>query len=133
MNSVSTPYRIGLLALALLMVIFNVGLPIMLASCPMMGTNPGRASCCAGASPIGSLSLRSAVNSFCCKTTLAAERNTNEFLQVTTVTGFNPQPAAIVLVEQEFPRFTLCSMFERSPFPPDQGGDLPVFLSTLII
>jgi len=115
------------------MVVFNVGLPIMLASCPMMGTNAGRGSCCAESSPIGSLALRSALNSSCCRTTLAAERNTNEFLQAATVTGLNPQPAAIVRVEEEFSRFTLFSVFERSPFPPDHGGDIPVFLSTLII
>jgi hypothetical protein len=129
----STPYRIGLLALASLMVIFSAGLPIVIASCPMMKANADRGACCAHIAPRGLAQVHAVVNGSCCKTTLAADRNTNEYLQVSGCTGFIPQPAALVPLREVPLLHSGLLAIEQSPSPPNHGGDIPVFLSTLTL
>jgi hypothetical protein len=64
---------------------------------------------------------------------LAADRNTNEYLQVSICTGFIPQPAALAPLREDPLLHSGLLAIEQSPSPPNRGGDTPVFLSTLTL
>src|SRR5690348_9472323 len=73
--------RIVALGLALVFAVFNVGLPIIIYACPMMQRYSGSLPCCADTfSPSGS-QIGVSVDRSCCKTVIASQRNTTEFLQ----------------------------------------------------
>lgn len=75
-------YRAAALLLVGVCGIFNVGLPIVVASCPMakMQNSPVCIMCTDDAQS-GGPRLSTHVDRSCCETKFAAERNTTEFLQ----------------------------------------------------
>ena len=76
-------YRFLALSLTSIFLLFNVGLPIVLASCPMMTSGNAISTCttCCSAARSTGPSLISHSDRSCCKTVIAADRNRNEFLQ----------------------------------------------------
>jgi hypothetical protein len=73
-------YRVAAMLLTGIFLVSNVGIPVILASCPMMKAGK-RAACC----PIGNddhtLIIKKYQDYSCCRTVVAAERNTTEFVQ----------------------------------------------------
>ncbi len=74
-------YRRTILTLVLVFSLFNIGLPVVIASCPMLKYGSAMACCRVNEDP-GSLILTTHNNYSCCNTVLAAERNTNAFVPV---------------------------------------------------
>lgn len=128
-------YRSIGLVLAVLFCLFNVGLPIVVASCPMMAMKSSK-PCCAMQNT-KSAKLGSMVNRDCCKTVFAAGRNTNEFLQVANSSndGVSAMQCVAVLsndllLQNQLP-IGLARLSDESP--PPLSGDLPVLYSSLLI
>src|SRR5437870_4899358 len=71
-------HRYCTLILAVTLCIFSAGLPIVIASCPMMNSTK---ACCLPQDLAGKPAIHPPVDRSCCKTTLAAERSTTEFLR----------------------------------------------------
>jgi hypothetical protein len=87
--------------MAVLFMVFSTGIPILASSCPGMAKGANSNShpcpmCSPQASSSGGPAISRALGS-CCRTTVAAERNVNEFLQVKQIisSGVSPAPALI--------------------------------------
>ncbi len=129
-------YRSIAIGLALAFGIFNVGLPIIIASCPMSMSGPFSVCVCAeDAFPI-ELQITYAKDTSCCTTVIAADRNTTQFLQGKTglsdaakvqslVSNVNVLPVSIL--------HTAASMALQSDSSPPIAVDIPIFTSSLLI
>ncbi len=74
-------YRLLHGAFIALFVVFAVGVPVVIASCPMMKAGASTPlSCCAERSEGSLPSLSAYKNTSCCVTTIVASRNTQEFI-----------------------------------------------------
>lgn len=75
-------YRMSGLLLAMVFCLFNVGLPIVIASCPMV-MNEQAPVCPACVDQPGAVAekLTKATNTSCCTTVIAVEKKTTEFVQ----------------------------------------------------
>jgi hypothetical protein len=60
--------------------VFSIGIPVVLASCPMM-RSAKRGACCPIQNDTHKTILKKYQDYSCCKTVIAAERNRTEFLQ----------------------------------------------------
>jgi hypothetical protein len=127
-------YRFSALVLAFLFCLFNIGLPVLIAACPVMGSVSSAPSCCssrhADAASLGTVSLT--IN--CCRTQLAAERNRTEFIGERQSPGIalcpgGPGVAGNSVLPAAFLRETPSSYISPSP-PVD---DIPIFTSSLLI
>jgi hypothetical protein len=76
----SIKYRSAALLLTGIFLLSSVGIPVIIASCPMM-KSAKRGACC----PIRNTEHKTLLKKYqdysCCKTVIAAERNTTEFVQ----------------------------------------------------
>jgi len=130
-------YRSIGLILAVLFCLFNVGLPIVVASCPMMGAMKCPPKACCAAPDTKSVKLGSVINRDCCKTVFAASRNTNEFLQVPTILHENAAATQFVAVffgdVLLHAQSSLVITGLSGDSPPSSSGDLPVLYSSLLI
>lgn len=128
-------YRIAALLLAGVFCLFNVGLPIVVASCPMAEmSKTGRACACTTTdTPYQSAKVSS---SSCCKSLIAAERNTNEFLQAAVphlaMDGLHavavfPMDVLLRSTSQKSPQIA------SSPPLSSFAEDIPVHISSLLI
>ena len=128
-------YRILALALAGMFGVFNIGIPIIVASCPMAGMmQGGRCGTCDDQDDPATSKLTPERNTSCCVTTIVAERNTNEFVQEQA----NVHSPALQTVLTVFP-YTVT----RNPSPvsgfilvsasPPTVTDIPIFTSSLLI
>jgi hypothetical protein len=128
-------YRIIASTLAVVFTLFNIGLPIVIASCPMMEMTRGSA-CCAMTyeTTPGVARLANAIDASCCEIKYAAERNTNEFLQAQIknldATKFLIQFAGFIEQQSAIRNPQSAIMF--SAFPP-RSVDIPIFTSSLLI
>ena len=129
-------YRLLALTLVVTFVLFNVGLPIVLASCPMMkGSSHSVCSMCCpdqvGTQSSGAKFVPQ-IDRSCCKTVIVAERNTNEFLQVkdnsTTLLSSSP-----ILVQEEGFAFSVVPSLSYIHFSPliAVHEDIPILTSSL--
>lgn len=73
-------YRSIVVSLVLVFSLFNIGLPIVIASCPMLKYGAPMACCRVEEAP-NSVRLTTHNDTSCCNTVIVAERNTNEFVQ----------------------------------------------------
>jgi len=76
----SIKYRSVAILLAGVFTIFNIGIPVVLASCPMMKASV-RGACCPTQPVKGLPILKTHRDYSCCKTVIASDRNKIEFLQ----------------------------------------------------
>lgn len=119
------------LLLSAVFCLFTIGVPIVVASCPMV--TKGIQPCC-NEKPAGSGSrLVTEKNTSCCRTVLAGERNLVEFLTVNSHAGFVSLCAALPI---QLDAADLCGdqalQSARSPSPPI-GGSLRVLTSSLLL
>jgi hypothetical protein len=128
-------HKLIAVSLGLIFAAFNIGVPIVIASCPMIEMTRGIA-CCAMNKPIadGVARITNFADASCCETRFAAERNTNEFLptqgkklDVTTsyihFLGFIEHQPAI-----QNPQ---CTITQRAS--PPRSVDIPLLVSSLLI
>jgi hypothetical protein len=134
MNSI-LKYRIIALALVAVFGMFNVGIPVVIASCSMGGMMQG-GSCpmCANRENPTTETFTTDQSKVCCTTTIVAERNTNEFVQVK---GKTLEPSKqLVLSPAIFAAISNLSPVSFAPQPsasPPVAVDIPIFTSSLLI
>ena len=116
--------------------VFNVGIPLVIASCPMAKytSSPMCVDCLDDAVPSG-LQLTNERNTSCCLTVFAADKNTNAFVQARGVVHDSDKSFAIQSYAVITP-LLLNIVVEKtptvSPSPPSRD-DIPVFNSSLLI
>ncbi len=128
-------HRIIELALAAIFTVFNVGLPVVVASCPMMKYS-GSLACvaCDDGSAAGTLRFTNFVDKSCCETKYAADKNKNEFLKtngqsVETLKFISAAELYVVLqVVINSPQFVL-----HANTSPPGSFDIPILISSLLI
>ena len=132
----SLPYRIVAGALAAVLLMFSVGVPVMTHFCPMPAMTGGM-SCAMCHPPVHPGSAPAISNPPCCAPVVAAERNTNAFVQAekntaevkAVVLAFLPPPTALPLSSDGQHTIAL----PASSSPPGRDADLPVLHSSLLI
>lgn len=123
------------IALALVFAVFNIGLPVVMASCPMMAVNRV-GDCCQLPSSGGGVQLSKYSSSTCCKVTIAAERNRNEFLQsILPLRGLDTKAPVVILpaslqLGTQFPAELSVHSFGDPLYLPE---DIPILISSLLI
>ena len=127
-------HRIIALTLAAVFALFNIGLPIVLYSCPMMQQSLYSSACCADQSARQGVRLQIATDRSCCKTVYAADRNTHEFLQIkdhapVLIYSTTQLLCNAVVLHQTI--FTSRKFYSTSP--PLLADDIPVVTSSLLI
>lgn len=120
--------------LALLFAVFNIGLPIVVASCPMTKFSDSlQCMMCDDGSDATSQRISNFVDKSCCETKYAADRNTNEFLQEHSkgveLTKIIPAISAHVVFQSP----VLDLQFQFVSASPPRSVDIPIFNSTLRI
>ncbi|HUI63608.1 MAG TPA: hypothetical protein VL126_02110 [Bacteroidota bacterium] len=127
--------RVASVLLALVFFVFNVGVPVIVDSCPM--PKSARSACCPLCQASAVHGKGSAVGSIpCCTSTIAAEKNSTEFLQVQKLqvltekfVSLSPAPYGALQRLAAGGR-PLYLMYEPSP---PLSVDLPILYSSLLI
>lgn len=124
------------LALVVVFGLFNVGVPIVIASCPMAETAQGNLCfVCIDPDESGTVRITTEKDSSCCATVVVAERNTTAFVPAKAGSVDVSMSAAVVHAQaytEIATRFPLYTIAVVSPSPP-WCGDIPVFTSSLLI
>ena len=124
------------LILAVTFLVFNIGLPIVVASCPM-AQDPYTATCkqCLPlARPAAQAVERQFNRSSCCATVIAAGRNTTEFLPLGKLFAtfysltLTPTPG----INDVVPTFSVVTT-SALIHPPPRAEDIPIFNASLLI
>jgi hypothetical protein len=132
---INKKYRTVALLLVLVFSVFNIGIPIITATCPMAKMKQGVVCPACDDRTATADRVTTEQNRSCCATSVVAERNTAEFLQSNNAT--NPLIHFVVvhlfLLPIEMPidlsfSFTFCSSS-----PPSRCEDIPIFVSSLLI
>jgi|GEM_PF-1528205 len=128
-------HKICSFTLAFSFCLFSIGVPVILGACPMMSSaNSSHACCLQNNSDLGT-TVHSALHSSCCKAgSVAAERNTNEFLQ-SKESHCNPVSPFVFLIESSstFSIRNLCFTSVANHSPPFVLNDIPVRVSSLLL
>jgi hypothetical protein len=131
----SFKYRSVAVILAGLFTVFSVGIPVVLASCPMMKASV-RASCCA-IQPAKDLPVLKTQREYpCCKTIIAADRNKTEFPQTQNdaVTQLENHLITAILYDSNiFETTTFSKLILNDTHSPPLIEDIPIFTSSLLI
>ncbi|HXX64713.1 MAG TPA: hypothetical protein VEO56_13030 [Bacteroidota bacterium] len=120
--------------LALVFFAFNVGVPVIVDSCPM--PKSARSACCPFCQASGVHGTGSVVRSIpCCTSTIAAEKNSTEFLQVQKLDPLAKIVSLTPVLPASIQRLTAgeSSMYLLSEPSPPLGVDLPILYSSLLI
>ncbi|MFI5251469.1 MAG: hypothetical protein ACHQQQ_03460 [Bacteroidota bacterium] len=127
-------YRLITVALVVLFSVCNIGLPIVIASCPMMKTG-NKLSCCA-VKPAANhtQSIAREKSSDCCKTVIAGERNTTEFVQSHFQLQQTQAPVGVLApVIDNCAGNLVVSRIASIQLMPPLLGDIPILNSSLLI
>ncbi len=128
-------YRIAAYLLALVFGVFSVGLPIVVASCPMPKLE-GYAQCfmCDDGGTTGSAKFTNSIDRSCCITRYAADRNTTEFLQAHHSSEIARGVFVIPVVKLDLGVHEAHVPFVHvTDTSPPFTQDLPILLSSLLI
>jgi hypothetical protein len=131
----SFKYRSVALVLAGIFVVFNVGIPVVIASCPMMQKSV-RPSCCPQRSDSKNPVVKKYRDYSCCKTVIAADRNKIEFLQTqndAVIQQHNYLTTAIFYNSNIFESTTFTKLILNDTHSPPPIEDIPIFTSSLLI
>jgi hypothetical protein len=132
------PYSLVSALMGCLFCVFTVGIPVVLASCPMTGPDGhGRASCCPADVDASQPVLRAYANTSCCTTRFVATRSTQEYLQSD---HFVVKPgissvycAALLSLDPAHDSATTVPTLGGGTSPPLHRPLFPVFHSALLI
>jgi hypothetical protein len=129
----SRKYRILIFVLTGLFCLFNVGVPIVVAACPMSGPGPMCGSC-SDFPRDGATGFLPYNDTSCCLTILAAERNTVAFLKAATcLIGEDVVLLICEILPTDNASISSLSRFPSITFTVPGVDDLPVFLSALLV
>jgi hypothetical protein len=131
-------YRIIALTLAIIFAAFNIGLPIVIASCPMMEMTRGVACCEMNSDDAaGVVKITNTVDRSCCETSYAADRNKTEFLQEQLRRGETTKLFSASLPLEVFQSAIHPDMSGQSAITqalsPHRSVDIPILVSSLLI
>ena len=128
-------YRLVAVALAALFSLFNVGLPVVIGACPMMGRGiSARPACCVERHTGSTPALGLALGRDCCRTVLAAERNHGEFLGEKQNLAVYTNSFCVYVCSLPLRIFTsplIVPGVLPAPSPPSE--DIPIFTASLLI
>jgi len=121
--------------------LFNIGIPIVGTSCPMMKNGHQNASCCSAIRYNQIASIRFESSNRCCEQKFSFPRNTHEFLQTTPLTGciekhlqsipLSFDAKSIHLIDQGYLLFAIPPpWFQQRTH---SSCEIPVLLSSLLI
>lgn len=131
---IASKYRCVAFAIVIMFTVFNVGIPIVIASCSMAGVMRGGSCPMCDRDELPSGASVKTENKACCTATVVADRNTTEF--VPEKTSFNSLAAVICHVIALLPAsrnvFASSLAVEISSSPP-HTVDIPVFNSSLLV
>lgn len=131
----SFKYRPVALLLAGVFAIFSIGIPIILASCPMIQSSVP-VSCCPENTTSNLPTVKSQHDYSCCRTIIAADRNKTEFLQTQndgTTQLLNFSTIAILYTSNILASTTFSKIILIDPHSPPLIEDIPIFTSSLLI
>lgn len=131
----SFKYRSVAVLLAGIFAVFSIGIPVVLASCPMMQKSM-KPSCCPQQSDNKNPVLKKQRDYSCCKTVIAADRNKTEFLQtqsVITTQLLNYSTSPILYASNIFESTTCKKLILNDTHSPPFIEDIPIFNSSLLI
>ena len=115
--------------------LFNVGLPVVIAACPMMGRGvSARPACCAERHTGSGTALGLALGRDCCRTVLVAERNHAEFLGEKQKLDVYTNSFCVSVCSVPLRIFApplLVTRVPQAPSPPSE--DIPIFTASLLI
>ena len=130
----SLKYRLLTAVLIAVFVVFNIGLPIVLASCPMLKAGALKSCCAENRSNTPVQNIGRTMSSDCCKTVIAGERNTNEFVQSQVQVQYVPSLDFVLPSTFSLHNTTTISMGSALfSMPPSTPEDIPVATSSLRI
>lgn len=131
----SIKYRSLALILTLVFCLFSIGIPVVIASCPMMKVSV-RGACCPEQTTKNLPIVKGPQDYSCCVTIIAAERNTNEYVQTQGYTSntdkhYSITPILHYSIENNL-RIASHKIFDNIHSPP-LIEDIPIFTSSLLI
>lgn len=127
-------YKVFALLLTLIFFVSNVGLPFVLASCPMMTKTQPHCPMCPDQSRSDSQVLTGEKNTSCCRTIIAAERNKTDFVESQGIRLHYAGICSIPPLLQTFNVGILPSFLRLSSESTSlRSGDIPIFTSSLLI
>lgn len=144
----SPKYRVVAVSIVAVFLVFNVGLPIVIASCPMSETRTASCGMCPPASSdsqsragnnessTASQKLTSIKNISCCITVFAADKNTTEFVKAKSeVNEFPKVFSSLPISHIPYPKSDFLSSISHFPFAIFHfpSSDIPIFTSSLLI
>jgi hypothetical protein len=135
-------YGILFSLLAVTFIIFTVGIPFIVSSCPMARVHDGRAACCAACADPSMPGVRPAGSSLCCRTVIAARYSTAEYVTIAATEGFDlashsgplalPSDESDILLHPDRSHI-LSFLHPHNPNFSPHGENLPVLFSSLLI
>lgn len=121
-------------ALAGVFALFNIGVPVVVASCPMMKFETSRTCIMCNDGSSQGTSIARAIDTSCCVTVFAADRNKAEFLQVNKHL-LESEKHLLAVVSEIVPATVISnpqSVITLSASPP-RSADIPILVSSLLI
>ena len=131
----SFKYRSVAIILAGIFSIFSIGIPVVIASCPMM-TASVRGACCPAQPVKGVPAIQTQRDYSCCKTIIVAQRNTNEYVQ-TQGYAYNIEKHIFITPLIQYSAQNNFRVTSQIPLDnihsPPLIEDIPIFTSSLLI
>jgi hypothetical protein len=131
-------YRVTAATIAAVFLLFNIGLPIVVASCPITESKTRACGMCNDETDATAQKITSVKNTSCCITLFAADKNTTEFVnpvsgvKVKSVVNESAQLYLPILVSQISHQGVSLSPGIESLSPP-RCTDIPILVSSLLI
>lgn len=128
-------YRIIALGLVVVFGVFNIGIPIIIASCSMPEMMRG-SSCpmCDDQELPTTAMFATAQSTVCCTMTLVAERNRTEFVRAaSSLSDLSKQLLVVLTVDVPVPVLQSPVYVVRVSSSPPTVIDIPIFTSSLLI
>ncbi|MEK6571986.1 MAG: hypothetical protein AABZ61_11485 [Bacteroidota bacterium] len=127
-------YRLVALVLAVVFGVFNIGIPVIIASCSMPEMMQGGSCPMCGAQDSPATARFSTENTTtCCTTTSIAERNTTAFVQVKERTLESAKQLALVPTLSPITHNVTPVFFARVSSSRPTVVDIPILTSSLLI
>lgn len=129
------PYRpAASFVVAAIFFVFNIGLPIVIASCPMTETPFAACGICKPDSDVNVHNLTTAKNTSCCVIVFAPDKNSTEFVQAKSPlsVSFKTIASLPVLFKGEACSQSASSVQQEALLPP-KAIDIPILISSLLI
>ena len=128
----SPKYRVVATVVAAVFLVFNVGLPIVIASCPMTQAKTAACGMCSNELNTGTQKITSVKNSSCCTTVIAADKNSTEFVGAKYIAYAPAKFIVSTIVPVLFNNLSFTSVL-REDHPFFLPIDIPIFTSSLLI